>query len=341
MERFIVGLERLIESTEQVVAASWRAARQVQAERAIETEGWRRQQLAHAARVAEMEREGEACIRHLEGEMDRLLAKVEERTTPMRLSRASSAVKIVRDSSVADETECGQSESARVQRRLDLSDESLATAIHGLAGATHRTVGTDRAKLPCLEESPSESLATLPHACNESSPSYPRTPDSEVPVPSRHRQAARTCVAELDVESLQETIQKKALADFAIEKKALEDALALAIRQRDAAVEQSEAAFKALKEVRRGQILSVKNFNAKGKEDAARRKRKEGNSESDESVRQQIVALKNKVLRRDLQIEKLKQVSCRQRDSKPWQSSCLKNPLYQRAGPKAYGFGRF
>jgi len=251
---YIDGLERLIESTERVVAASWRAARQVQAERAIETEGWRRQQLAHAAQVAEMEREGEACIRHLEGEMDRLLAKVEERTTPMRLSRFSTR------------SSCDVSpiaEAASVQRRLDMDG---ATPVH-------------------IENA------------------------SRTGLPGRIVQLQGQLQA-LHAERGQERDA------FEKEKAALQSAVDRAIKERDAAQDQSDEAYKALKELRggmlrldaispsRGHLALRESCRQAGGEDEARDAANRPNEEA-QALREQVVALTGKVIRRDLQIQDL------------------------------------
>ena len=66
--------------------------------RVLERNEWCRQNEAYVHRIAEMEKEGEECVEHLECEIDRLLNKVEETTnTPLRISRATSAIKIAWD----------------------------------------------------------------------------------------------------------------------------------------------------------------------------------------------------------------------------------------------------
>jgi len=60
----------------------------------LERDEWCRQSQAYVRRIAEMEKEGEECVEHLEGEIDRLLNKVEETTsTPLRISRMTSAIR--------------------------------------------------------------------------------------------------------------------------------------------------------------------------------------------------------------------------------------------------------
>jgi hypothetical protein len=82
--------------------AAWDREEQEREEERIvrmrERNEWCRQSEAYVRRIAEMEKEGEECVEHLECEIDRLLNKVEETTnTPLRISRATSAIKIAWD----------------------------------------------------------------------------------------------------------------------------------------------------------------------------------------------------------------------------------------------------
>jgi len=78
--------------------AAWDREEQEREEERIvwmrERDEWCRQSQAYVRRIAEMEKEGEECVEHLEGEIDRLLNKVEETTsTPLRISRMTSAIR--------------------------------------------------------------------------------------------------------------------------------------------------------------------------------------------------------------------------------------------------------
>ena len=74
LERKCRREQQQLKETAAAAAAAARAAAE-QAER---------QRNEYLARVVEMEREGEACIGHLESEIDRLLRKVEETATPTK-----------------------------------------------------------------------------------------------------------------------------------------------------------------------------------------------------------------------------------------------------------------
>ena len=86
----LASLEHLAEATEallrrcedrvQSLMAAWDQAEREREEegmaRMMEREEWCQQSEAYVRRIAEMEREGEDCVGHLEGEIDRLLSKV-------------------------------------------------------------------------------------------------------------------------------------------------------------------------------------------------------------------------------------------------------------------------
>ena len=90
LSRMLSSLTQLAEATETLLCccqerartqmAAWEQAGQEREEegmaRMLEREEWSQQSQAYLRRIAEMEREGEECVGHLEGEIDRLLNKV-------------------------------------------------------------------------------------------------------------------------------------------------------------------------------------------------------------------------------------------------------------------------
>ena len=80
------------------------------------------------------------------------------------------------------------------------------------------------------------------------------------------------------------------------ERDRMESLLKETMLERDAALQQSEQAYKALKELRRGNILARKNGQGGGRA---------GDLENFIPLQEQLKVLKNKVMRRDMRIEQL------------------------------------
>lgn len=87
----LAHVEEALDAVEQVLVGCLSAARKASAERQLERAELAEQQREHSQRVFEMETEAEELAKHFEGEIDRLMRRVEETTTPI-ITRAQTPI---------------------------------------------------------------------------------------------------------------------------------------------------------------------------------------------------------------------------------------------------------